>query len=100
LAKAGERVPASGSDMEGRLAAMVPRTNRLDRHLLGMGVLIVHFPLDVGDRYRDHPARARVLAAPPEMPPYVSDDQGAESVISYIEKFWCPTVSSEEMLRQ
>lgn len=196
---------------EERLAAMVPRMDRLARHLRRMGVLIIHSPSDVVDRYKDHPARARVLAAPPvepkehphadpalpfakesgvsdtveprwqgpgypwtrehpgiqirdedaisasgpevysllqargilhllimgvhtnycilhrsfgikqmvkwgvditlvrdltdgiyspETPPYLNHEQGTELVVGYVEKFWCPTVSSEEMLRQ
>ena len=35
----------------------------------------------------------------PTMPPYVSHDEGTGLVISYIETFWCPTVSSEDLLR-
>jgi hypothetical protein len=33
----------------------------------------------------------------PAMPPYVSHDEGTRLVIEYIEKFWCPTVGSEEL---
>jgi len=34
----------------------------------------------------------------PAMPPYVSHDQGTLLVVEYIEKFWCPTVTSEELM--
>ena len=34
----------------------------------------------------------------PAMPPYVSHQEGTRLVIEYIEKFWCPTVLSEEVL--
>jgi len=34
----------------------------------------------------------------PLRPPYVSHDEGTRLVIEYIEKFWCPTVTSEEIL--
>ncbi|MCL4541643.1 MAG: isochorismatase [Chloroflexi bacterium] len=34
----------------------------------------------------------------PALPPYVSHAQGTELVISYIEKFWCPTVAGELLL--
>lgn len=33
----------------------------------------------------------------PEMPPYVSHQRGTELVIEYIEKYWCPTVTSSEL---
>jgi nicotinamidase-related amidase len=33
----------------------------------------------------------------PAMPPYVSHDQGTQLVIEYIEKFWCPTVHSQDL---
>lgn len=35
----------------------------------------------------------------PALPPYVSHEQGTELVISYIEKFWCPTVASLDLLK-
>jgi len=35
----------------------------------------------------------------PAMPPYVSHDEGVQLVIGYIEKFWCPSVSSEDLVR-
>ncbi|MBO0812219.1 MAG: isochorismatase family protein, partial [Microlunatus sp.] len=35
----------------------------------------------------------------PAMPPYVSHQRGTELVIEYIEKYWCPTVTSTELLR-
>jgi hypothetical protein len=34
----------------------------------------------------------------PSKPPYVSHEEGTRLVVEYIEKFWCPTVSSEELL--
>jgi hypothetical protein len=34
----------------------------------------------------------------PAMPPYVSHEQGTELVIGYIEKFWCPTIHSRDLL--
>ena len=35
----------------------------------------------------------------PAMPPYVDHDRGTQLVIGYIEKFWCPTIHSEDLLR-
>lgn len=34
----------------------------------------------------------------PAQPPYVSHEEGTRLVIEYIEKFWCPTVLSEELI--
>ena len=34
----------------------------------------------------------------PAKPPYVSHAEGTHLIIEYIEKFWCPTVSSEDIL--
>ncbi len=34
----------------------------------------------------------------PAMPPHVSHDEGTRLVIDYIEKYWCPTVLSEDLL--
>lgn len=34
----------------------------------------------------------------PAMPPYVSHDEGTRLVVQYIEKFWCPTVSSRDLM--
>jgi len=34
----------------------------------------------------------------PERSPYVSHERGTELVVEYIEKFWCPTVSSDDLL--
>lgn len=34
----------------------------------------------------------------PAMPPYVSHAQGTQLVIDYIEKFWCPTIHSDDLL--
>ena len=33
----------------------------------------------------------------PAMPPYVSHDEGTRLVVEYIEKFWCPSVASEDL---
>jgi hypothetical protein len=30
--------------------------------------------------------------------PYVSHDEGTRLVVGYIEKFWCPTISSDDLL--
>jgi nicotinamidase-related amidase len=35
----------------------------------------------------------------PEMAPYVNHDEGTRLVIEFIEKFWCPTLTSEELTR-
>jgi len=45
-----------------RLAAMVPRMNRVVNRCRKKGVLIIHAPSDVIDFYADHPARRRVVA--------------------------------------
>lgn len=34
----------------------------------------------------------------PARPPYVSHEEGTRLVVAYIEKFWCPTVSSDDLL--
>ena len=34
----------------------------------------------------------------PAMPPYVSHNEGTRLVIEYIEKFWCPTILSQDLL--
>lgn len=34
----------------------------------------------------------------PEKPPYVSHDDGTRLVVEYIEKFWCPSILSEELM--
>jgi nicotinamidase-related amidase len=34
----------------------------------------------------------------PAMPPYVSHDEGTRLTVEFIEKFWCPTISSEDLL--
>ena len=36
----------------------------------------------------------------PAMPPYVSHDAGTQLIIGYIEKFWCPSVDSQQILDQ
>ena len=35
----------------------------------------------------------------PEMRPYLSHDEGTRLVIEFIEKFWCPTLSSEDLAK-
>jgi len=35
----------------------------------------------------------------PEKPPYVSHEKGTELVIEHIEKYWCPSISSEDLLQ-
>jgi len=34
----------------------------------------------------------------PAMPPYVSHDEGTGLVIEFIEKFWCPSVESKDLI--
>ena len=34
----------------------------------------------------------------PARPPYVSHDEGTALVVGYIEKFWCPTLASRDLL--
>ncbi|HRW06341.1 MAG TPA: isochorismatase family protein [Caldilineaceae bacterium] len=34
----------------------------------------------------------------PAMPPYVSHEEGTRLVVEYIEKFWCPSLLSEDLL--
>lgn len=34
----------------------------------------------------------------PAMPPYVSHDEGTRLVVAYIEKFWCPSMASADLL--
>ncbi len=34
----------------------------------------------------------------PLMPPYVSHKEGTDLVVNYIEKFWCPTITSKSLL--
>ena len=34
----------------------------------------------------------------PARAPYVSHDEGTQLVVSYIEKFWCPTIHSDDLL--
>jgi len=36
----------------------------------------------------------------PAMPPYVSHDQGTKLVVEFIEKFWCPSIHSRELVAQ
>jgi nicotinamidase-related amidase len=35
----------------------------------------------------------------PARPPYVSHEAGTRLVIEYIEKFWCPTIASDDFLK-
>jgi len=34
----------------------------------------------------------------PAMPPYVSHEEGTRLVVEYIEKFWCPSILSEDLM--
>ena len=34
----------------------------------------------------------------PKMPPYISHDEGTKLVVQHIEKYWCPSCLSEELL--
>ena len=34
----------------------------------------------------------------PARPPYVSHDEGTRLVVEYIEKFWCPTIMSSDLM--
>jgi nicotinamidase-related amidase len=34
----------------------------------------------------------------PKMPPYVSHDEGTRLIIEHIEKFWCPSIESSDLL--
>lgn len=34
----------------------------------------------------------------PKDPPYVSHEEGTQRVIQYIEKYWCPSITSEDLL--
>ena len=34
----------------------------------------------------------------PARPPYVSHEEGTRLVIEYVEKFWCPTIHSQDLL--
>ena len=52
-----------------RLEKMVPRMNEVVAAARKRGVLVVHAPSDTMDFYADHPARKRVLDAPPAEPP-------------------------------
>jgi hypothetical protein len=36
----------------------------------------------------------------PARPPYVSHDEGTRLVMEYIEKFWCPSIDSEDLIRR
>jgi len=35
----------------------------------------------------------------PKDPPHVSHDQGTELIVEYIEKYWCPSTSGEDLMR-
>ena len=35
----------------------------------------------------------------PRQPPYVSHTRGTELVIEHIEKYWCPSIQSEDLTR-
>jgi len=34
----------------------------------------------------------------PAKPPYVSHEEGTRLIVEYIEKFWCPTMLSEDLV--
>ncbi|MFB3891863.1 MAG: isochorismatase family protein [Phycisphaerae bacterium] len=34
----------------------------------------------------------------PQMPPYVSHEEGTALVVGFIEKFWCPTIASGDLM--
>ena len=34
----------------------------------------------------------------PKMPPYVSHDEGTKLVVQHIEKYWCPSILSSELV--
>jgi nicotinamidase-related amidase len=34
----------------------------------------------------------------PALPPYVAHEEGTRLVVEYIEKFWCPSVASEDLM--
>ncbi len=36
----------------------------------------------------------------PKMPPFVGHDEGTELVVQHIEKYWCPSVLSEDLVRK
>ena len=35
----------------------------------------------------------------PAKPPYVSQQEGTQLIIGYIEKFWCPTIESRDLMK-
>ncbi len=35
----------------------------------------------------------------PQRPPYVSHERGTELIVEYIEKYWCPSVLSDDLLK-
>jgi len=35
----------------------------------------------------------------PRRPPYVSHEKGTELVVEYIEKYWCPSILSDDLLK-
>jgi len=35
----------------------------------------------------------------PRMRPFVSHEEGTELVVEHIERYWCPTVLSEELVK-
>jgi hypothetical protein len=43
-------------------------------------------------------ARARGVHIIPRKVPFVSHDEGTELVIQHIEKYWCPSVLSKDLL--
>lgn len=54
---------------EERLELLLPQIDAAARAARGLGMLVVHAPSDTMPWYADHPARARVLRAPPVAAP-------------------------------
>ena len=34
----------------------------------------------------------------PAMPPYISHEEGTRLVVEFIEKFWCPSIDSSDLI--
>jgi hypothetical protein len=100
---------------EVRLAALLPGMNALASKLRAAGTLIVHAPSNTTNmcmlerpfaikamvRWGFNVVLVRDLTDAvynPAMPPYVSQAEGTNLMIQYIEGFWCPSVTSGELL--
>jgi nicotinamidase-related amidase len=77
------------------------------RHMLLMGVhtnfciLKRSFAIKQMVRWGVEVALARDLTDAmynPACPPYVSHDEGTQLVVGYVEKFWCPTIDSRNLM--